>query len=101
MNERILESLRRAEETIPMTDEERGALDRHRRKVNTELALARGKAAFEQRDWDQAVEYIREANRLSPSGKMRAKLLLLRFCPRLAYEAYRCNQKAPKGRAVL
>jgi glycosyltransferase involved in cell wall biosynthesis len=93
MNERILESLRRAEETIPMSSEEHLGLERHRHKIEAELALARGKAAFHKRDWNSAMAHYGEAYKLTQNRKIRAILLLLRFCPGLAFAAYALRQK--------
>ncbi|MBV9302308.1 MAG: glycosyltransferase family 2 protein [Acidobacteriaceae bacterium] len=101
MNQRILESLDRAEGKIPMTDEERDALDRHRRKVKSELAIARGKQAFERRDWNAAIAHLTEANMLMPSGKVRAKLALLRFFPALVHRAYQWKRRRENQAAVL
>jgi glycosyltransferase involved in cell wall biosynthesis len=95
MNERILESLRRAEETIPMSSEEHLGLERHRQKIEAELALARGKAAFYERDWKSAVAHYGEAYKLTENRKIQAILLLLRFCPHLTYAAYDLRQRRP------
>jgi glycosyltransferase involved in cell wall biosynthesis len=93
MNERILESLRRAEETIPMSSEEHLGLERHRQKIEAELALARGKAAFYKRDWNAAMAHYGEAYKLTQNRKIQAILLLLRFCPQLTFAAYGLRQK--------
>jgi glycosyltransferase involved in cell wall biosynthesis len=95
MNERILESLRRAEETIPMSSEEHLGLERHRQTIEAELALARGKAAFYKRDWKSAVAHYGEAYKLTQNRKIQAILLLLRFCPQLTYAAYDLRQRRP------
>lgn len=94
MAERILESLRRSEETIPMSEEEHRAVEKHRRKVRLEIALLRGKAAFKAKDWAQAVDHYREANRLRPRRKFQLILLLLRFCPGLLYNIFQSRQHA-------
>jgi glycosyltransferase involved in cell wall biosynthesis len=99
MNERILESLQLAEETIPMSAEERAGLERHRQKVKTELALARGKAAFGNRNWDGAVCHYLEAHKLTPNGKIQAILFLLRLCPRVTYAVYKWRQRRVLERA--
>jgi glycosyltransferase involved in cell wall biosynthesis len=99
MNERILESLQRAEETITMSSEELAGLERHRHKVKTELALARGKAAFGKRDWDGAIAYYNEAHKLTPNGKIQAIEFLLKWCPRFTHAAYNWRQKRVSGRA--
>jgi glycosyltransferase involved in cell wall biosynthesis len=88
MNERILESLQRAEETIPMSGQELAGLERHRHKVKTELALARGKAAFGNRDWQSAIGHYAEAHDLTPNGKIQAILFLLKLCPRVTFAVY-------------
>jgi glycosyltransferase involved in cell wall biosynthesis len=98
MNERILESLQRAEETVPMSGEERAGLERHRHKVKTELALARGKAAFGERDWDGAIAHYVEAHKLTPNGKIQAILFLLKLCPRATFAVYNWRQKRVVGR---
>ncbi|MGI9071323.1 MAG: glycosyltransferase family 2 protein [Bryobacteraceae bacterium] len=100
MNERILESLQRAEETIPMSGEEHASLERHQHRVRTELALARGKAAFGNRDWRGAIGHYLEAHELMPNGKVQAILFLLKLCPRLTYAAYNWRQKRALERAV-
>ncbi|MGI8961326.1 MAG: glycosyltransferase family 2 protein [Bryobacteraceae bacterium] len=100
MNERILESLQRAQETIPMSGEERAGLERHRRKVQTELALAQAKAAFGNQDWDDAISHYVEAHRLAPNRKIQAILLLLRLCPHFTYAVYNWRQKRLSGRAA-
>jgi glycosyltransferase involved in cell wall biosynthesis len=99
MNERILESLQRAEETIPMLGEELAGLEGHRHRVKTELALARGKAAFGKRDWDGAIERYVEAHKLTPNGKIQAILFLLRLCPRVASAVYNWRPKRALERA--
>ena len=93
MNERILESLQLAEDTIPMSGEEHAGLERHRHKVKAELALAQGKAAFGDRDWEGAIGHYVEAHTLTPSRKIQAILFLLNSCPRLTYAAYYWRQK--------
>ena len=100
MNERILESLQRAEETVPMSGEEHAGLDRHRHKVKTELALARGKAAFEKRRLRYgAIERYVEAHKLTPNGKIQAILFLLRLCPHVTFAVYNWRQKRALERA--
>ncbi|MFL6353134.1 MAG: glycosyltransferase family 2 protein [Bryobacteraceae bacterium] len=99
MNERILESLQRAEETIPMSAQEKAGLGTHRRKVQTELALARGKAAFGKRDWDGAAAHYIEAHKLTPKRKVKAILFLLKWCPRFGHAAYTWWQKRLLERA--
>jgi glycosyltransferase involved in cell wall biosynthesis len=93
MNERILESLQRAEETIPMSGEELAGLERHRQKVKAELALARGKAAFRKRDWHAAIGHYIQAHKLQPNRKIRAIVFLLRLCPRVTFAAYNWRRK--------
>lgn len=99
MNERILESLQRAEETIPMSREEHAGVERHRHKVKTELALARGKAAFGKRDWIGAIGHYVEAQQLTPNRKVQAILFLLKLCPRFTYAAYNWRQRRVVGKA--
>jgi hypothetical protein len=93
MNERILESLQRTEETVPMSGEEHAGLEKHRRKVQTELALAKGKAAFGKRDWRGAIGHYVQANKLIPSRKIQMILFLLKLCPEFAYCAYGWMQR--------
>jgi glycosyltransferase involved in cell wall biosynthesis len=93
MNERILESLQRTQETVPMSEQEHAALEKHRRKVRTELALAKGKAAFGNRDWRSAIGHYVEVNKLRPTWKVRMILFLLRLCPGVAYRAYGWMQR--------
>lgn len=94
MAERILQSLDRAEETIPMSTEEHGAAGRHRRKIQREIALLRGRAAFRAKDWGGASQYYSHANRLAPSRKLQMVLLLLRTCPGLLYNIFQGREKA-------
>jgi glycosyltransferase involved in cell wall biosynthesis len=93
MNSRILESLQRAEETIPLSAEEHQALERHRRKIEAEMAAARGKDAFEKREWNAAVQHYSEAHRLIPKIKLRVIVLLLQFCPVLLYSLTRRGKR--------
>ena len=92
MAERILESLRRSEQTIPMSAEEHQAAEQHRRKIRFEIALLRGKGAFKAKEWTQAIEHYSEANELQPRRKFQAILLLLRFCPSLLYNVFQSRQ---------
>lgn len=101
MNYRILEALDRAEDTISMSDEEHDALNRHRRKVHADLAIAKAQRAFEQCDWNQAASCFAEANRLRPSRNIRAKALALRFCPSVVKLAYDWRQKVRHRSPVL
>lgn len=94
MAERILESLQHSEHTIPMSEEEHRALDRHRRKIQFEIAWLRGKAAFKARDWAQAIRNYREANQLRPRRKFQLILLLLRICPELLYNVFQSRKHA-------
>lgn len=94
MLERILESLRRSEETIEMRAAEHEAAEKHRRKVQLEIALQRGKAAFQARDWANAVKHYDQAKALRPSRKLRAISVLLRVCPGLLYNVFEGKQKA-------
>jgi glycosyltransferase involved in cell wall biosynthesis len=100
MNERILESLQRAEETISMSGEELAGLERHRHRVKTELALARGKVAFGNRDWDGAIGRYVEAHKLTPNRKIQGILFLLRLCPRVTFAVYNWRQRRGLGRAA-
>lgn len=94
MGERILESLQRSEETIPMTAEEHAAAEKHRRKIQFQLALLRGKAAFEAKNWAPAIEQFKQANTLRPSRKLQLIVFLLRRCPGLLYNVFEARQKA-------
>lgn len=94
MAERILESLQRSEETIPLSQEEHRAAEKHRRKIKLQIAMLRGKAAFEAKDWAQAIGYYKEANRIQPRRKLRFILLLLRFCPGVLYNVFQSRQQA-------
>ncbi len=85
MNERILESLERAEETIPLSPGEHAALDKHRRSVRFELALAQGKEEFQNRRWDNARMHYMVADRIRPRLKFKLIILLLRICPGLLH----------------
>lgn len=85
MSERILESLKRTEETLALTEEESAALEEHRRRVQVDIERMRGKAAFEKRDWSSSIRHYEEAERLSPSTKLRLLLVLLRVCPSLVH----------------
>lgn len=98
MNERILESLQLAEETIPTSSEEHAGLEKHRRRVKAELALARGKRAFRSRDWDSAISHYGEALKLRPARKIQAILFFLRLCPGLTYTVYNWREKRVSGR---
>jgi glycosyltransferase involved in cell wall biosynthesis len=94
MAERILESLERSEETIPMSAEEHAAAEKHRSKIRREIALMRGKAAFQAKRWEAALEYYRQANRFAASRKLQLVLILLRFCPGVLYNVFQGRQKA-------
>jgi glycosyltransferase involved in cell wall biosynthesis len=94
MAERILESIARAEETIPMSDQEHAAAARHRRKTERDLAMFRGRRAFKARDWRGAVLQYERACRLAPTAKLRALCLLLRVCPGLLYNMFEGREKA-------
>lgn len=94
MAERILESIRHSQETIPMTEEEQAAAEKHRRKIQFEIAMLRGKAAFQAKDWSQAIEQYQDAQRLQPRRKIQLILLLLRFCPGLLYNVFQSRQHA-------
>jgi glycosyltransferase involved in cell wall biosynthesis len=94
MAERILESIARAEETIPMSAEEHAAAARHRRKTEREIAMMRGKNAFEAKDWRGALRHYEHANRLAPTRRLQAVCVLLRICPGLLYNIFQGREKA-------
>ncbi len=89
MYERILESLQRAEETLSLSPEEMVALEKHRRSVRLDMERLKGKAALENRDWRSSIAHYEEADKLSPSAKLRILLLLLRTCPSLVHAVLR------------
>ena len=78
--------------------EEHAGLERHRHKVKAELALARGKAAFGNRDWRGAIGHYLEAHELMPNGKIQAIMFLLELCPRLTFALYQWRQRRVLGR---
>jgi glycosyltransferase involved in cell wall biosynthesis len=92
MAQRILESIQHSEETIPMSEEEHRAAEKHRRNIKLEIALLEGKAAFKTKDWPRAMDCYRKANRLQPRRKFQVILLLLRFCPGLLYNVFQSRQ---------
>jgi hypothetical protein len=85
MSERILESLQKTQDTLSLSAEELAALERHRRKVQIEIATLQGKAALKNRDWKASITHYEQAEKLSPSAKLRALVILLRICPRLIH----------------
>lgn len=92
MNDRILESFAAIERNVPLSDEERAALHRHRRKIALELAVTKGKIAFESRDFQSAQSHYAEANALAPSAKRRVLLFLLKFWPEAAYRFFAARE---------
>jgi glycosyltransferase involved in cell wall biosynthesis len=93
MAERILQSLDRAEESIPMSAEEHAAAARHRRKVEREIAMLRGRGAFKAKNWAAALDHYDYAYRLSPSRKLQVVLLLSKVCPGLLYSVFQGREK--------
>jgi glycosyltransferase involved in cell wall biosynthesis len=94
MAERILESIKLSEDTIPMSPEEHAAAEKHRQKIKFEMALLRGKAAFRAKDWLRATEYYDQAKTLRPTRKLQLATFLLRLCPGLLYNIFEGRQKA-------
>jgi glycosyltransferase involved in cell wall biosynthesis len=94
MAERILESIARAEETIPMSAEEHAAAAKYRSKTERDIAMLRGRSAFKAKDWRGALHYYDHANRLAPSRKLRAVCVLLKVCPGLLYNIFQGREKA-------
>jgi len=89
MSERILESLQRTENTLALSPEEATALEKHRRRVEIEIARLKGKAALDKRDWRSSITHYEQADRLSPSAKLRLLILLLRTCPSFVHAVLR------------
>ena len=85
MNERILESLQKTQDTLRLSQEELQALERHRRKIQIEIATLQGRAALQKGDWRSSISHYEQAEKLSPSAKLRVLILLLRICPRLIH----------------
>jgi glycosyltransferase involved in cell wall biosynthesis len=94
MAERIVESIARAEETIPMSANEHAAAARHRRKMEREVAMLRGRSAFKSKDWRGALGYYEQANRIATSRKLQAVCVLLKVCPGLLYNIFQGREKA-------
>lgn len=89
MSERILESLQKTQDTLSLSEEELAALEKHRRRVQLDIARLKGKAALEKRDWRSSITHYQQAERLSPSAKLRVLVLLLRVCPALVHAVLR------------
>jgi uncharacterized protein HemY len=64
-----------------LTDSERAAVLRGRRKFEAELALAEGKEALAKGDYPEARRHFATIQRLTPYPKMAAVLWALRICP--------------------
>jgi glycosyltransferase involved in cell wall biosynthesis len=64
-----------------LTDSERAAVLRGRRKFEAELALAEGKEALAKGDYPEARRHFATTQRLTPYPKMAAVLWALRICP--------------------
>lgn len=94
MAERILESIARAEQTIPMSAEEHAAAAKHRRKTEREIAMMRGRSAFQAKQWRTALLHYHHANQLAPTRKLQAVCILLKVCPGLLYNIFQGREKA-------
>ncbi len=85
MNERILESLQKTQDTLSLSGAELTALEKHRLKIKIEIEQMRGKAAFSKRDWNASITHYKQVDQLSPNAKVRLLLLMLRVCPGLVH----------------
>ena len=65
------------------------AIERHRRTVRLDMERLKGKTALENRDWRSSIAHYQEADKLSPSTKLRLLLTLLRTCPWLVHAVLR------------
>ena len=101
MTARILESLKRAEERIPMSPEEHAALGSHRHKIQHEIALGLAKSSLEKREWTGAAQHYREANALKPSLKLGIIVVLLKICPGLLHLLFTWRERRNHTRLAL
>ena len=83
MSRHILVVLDKCLQTLPLSDDERELVRRHREHVAAELRFYEGKRAFFQRDFTSARRALEEANRVMRSRKLSVTILMLRLSPRL------------------
>ena len=80
-SERALAGLLRIRRSLPLTREERAALDRSVAWLTARLELERGKAHFMDGDVAATITAVARAQRLYPRLKLRAILVALRIAP--------------------
>ncbi len=81
--------LDKAEAAWKLTADERAALERRREVAKFDLAILRGKVAIDQRDWPSAREHFEYCFHRSPTLKLRAVVLALRYFPWVLSSLYR------------
>lgn len=91
--ERALAGLRRIEQTMPLSNDERAALTRSMAWLQTRRELERGKHFLRNRDFTAARNAVAWANRIRPRLKLRAILMALRVAPSWLHRLDRARQR--------
>jgi glycosyltransferase involved in cell wall biosynthesis len=77
----LVKVLEKTGATLPLTEEERFALEGRKTAVQVEMELIQGKEAIKARDWGTARWHLELYRRYRPSKKLSCILLFLRACP--------------------
>jgi glycosyltransferase involved in cell wall biosynthesis len=92
MCEHILRVLEKAE-SLPLTESERGAVERERARWRATLQLEIGRQEFLAGNAAGAADNVAEANRYFRRRKLTLVIALLRLAPRLLLRAYRARER--------
>lgn len=88
MSRHILVVLDKCLRTLPLSDDDRALVRRHRERVSAELRFYEGKRAFFERDFALARRALGEANEVMRSRKLSMAVVALRIAPRLLGRLY-------------
>lgn len=93
MSDSILHVLKKAEDTLELTADERQAIAETRDKFRAHRHLINGKNALRSRDTALAIDCLQKANSYFNRIKISSFILLLRFAPRIAELAFNVNER--------
>jgi glycosyltransferase involved in cell wall biosynthesis len=96
-----LQVLDRVEREVRLTDKQRAALVRRRRKLEAYMSVERGKRALARGDFSTAAAALKEANEFYHSLKLRLVLLWLRVSPNLLLRTYNLLRPVEPARETV